>query len=376
MSGQAPGLSNHDGPQAMSGRFWRYAAIWLLLLGTVFLGDRLVRGLLLTGSQPRAVTARGDLAELERSTVALFEAVSPAVVYIFTEGQRGRGEGERRGGAGSGFIWDAAGHIVTNFHVVDGAERIGVRLDGGTVIAASLSGVAPDHDLAVLRLADNRASLQPISIGRSADLKVGQQVFAIGNPFGLSRSLTTGIISALDRRLPTGSGREIAGAIQTDAAINPGNSGGPLLDSAGRLIGVNTAILSGSGAFAGIGFAVPVDTVNRVVPKLIRDGKVPRPGIGIAVAPDEAAGRLGIAGLMILEVRPGSAAAAAGLRGIDRRDNGSGDVILAVDGKPVRTLGQFALELEKAGIGKRVELTILREGRQQTVSVEVRDIGS
>ncbi|MBM3492457.1 MAG: trypsin-like serine protease [Alphaproteobacteria bacterium] len=360
----------------MRQRFWRYAIVWLLLLASVFLADRLVRGLLLTGNEPRAITPRGELAELERSTVALFEAVSPSVVYIFTEGQRGRGETERRGGAGSGFLWDAAGHVVTNHHVVEGAGRIGVRLDGGTVIEASLVGLAPDHDLAVLRLADNRANLRPIPIGRSAELKIGQQVFAIGNPFGLSRSLTTGIISALDRRLPTASGREIAGVVQTDAAINPGNSGGPLLDSAGRLIGVNTAILSASGQFAGIGFAVPVDAVNRVVPRLIRDGRVPRPGIGISVAPDEVAGRLGVAGLVVVEVLPGSAAAAAGLRGVSRRDNGLGDVILAVNGSPVRSLGQFAGELERAGVGARVKLSVLREGRELIVVVEVRDIGN
>lgn len=175
--------------------------------------------------------------------------------------------------------------MVTNHHVVEGATRVAVRLDSGEAVPARVIGFAPNSDLAVLRLSENRAALRPIPIGTSDDLKVGQSVYAIGNPFGLTRSLSTGVISALERRLPAGSGREIAGVIQTDAAINPGNSGGPLLDSAGRLIGVNTAILSGSGSFAGIGFAVPADTVNRIVPKLIRDGRVPTPASASAWRP-------------------------------------------------------------------------------------------
>ncbi|BBK43190.1 hypothetical protein STVA_32100 [Allostella vacuolata] len=200
----------------------------------------------------------------------------------------------------------------------------------------------------------------------------GQFAYAIGNPFGLARTLTTGVVSALDRRLPTASHREIAGVIQTDAAINPGNSGGPLLDSAGRLIGVNTAIISEGGGSAGIGFAVPVDTVNRVVPALIRDGRVPRPGIGIIALPEEAVP--GLPGIAIERVMPGSPAAGAGLRGADPRSGAIGDVIIAVDGRPVKTLGDLAAAVERAGVNGSVELTILRAGQRATFRVLVVDV--
>lgn len=360
----------------MNSRFTRYLIIWVLLIATVWIGDRFIRGVLLTADEPRPVTPRGELAPIERMTSELFANVAPSVAYIFTEVTPSSlfGAKESRGGAGSGFIWDRAGHVVTNFHVIQGASRVGVRLDTGEVIEAKVIGVAPDYDLAVVRLGVNRARLRPISIGTSADLKVGQMVFAIGNPFGLSRTLTTGIISALNRRLPTATGREIVGVIQTDAAINPGNSGGPLLDSSGRLIGVNTAIISGSGTSAGIGFAVPVDIVNWVVPQLIRRGKVPRPGIGIATADEATAARLGIVGLVIVEVVPGSAAARAGLKGIDLRAERLGDIITHVDGKPVQTIAEFATALTKAGIGNNVTLTVVRDGRERSVNVNVMDI--
>jgi 2-alkenal reductase len=263
---------------------------------------------------------------------------------------------------------------VTNFHVIQGARRVRARLDSGEAVDARVVGVAPDYDLAVVRLAETRAGFRPIPIGSSAELEVGQAVFAIGNPFGLSRTLTTGIISALDRRLPTASRREIRGVIQTDAAINPGNSGGPLLDSAGRLIGVNTAIVSGSGSSAGIGFAVPVDIVNQVVPRLIREGKVPRPGIGILVAEEALGARLGLDGLVIAEVLRGSAAERAGLVGLDPRLGRVGDVITQVNDRPVRTVAEFAAALEHAGIGSEVELTVLRDGRLRAVRVTVSDI--
>ncbi|MCC7273985.1 MAG: trypsin-like peptidase domain-containing protein [Alphaproteobacteria bacterium] len=358
----------------MQSRFVRYMLIWLLLLATIYLGEGLVRSLWLVGDVPRVVAARGELAPLEQNTIALFENASPSVAYIFTEGAvvttpQGR---SRQNGAGSGFVWDAAGHVVTNFHVVDQAKRVRVRLFDGTTVEARVVGTAPDHDLAVVRLADTRAGVRPIPIGRSADLKVGQSAYAIGNPYGLARTLTTGVVSALDRRLPTASHREIAGVIQTDAAINPGNSGGPLLDSAGRLIGVNTAIISESGSAAGIGFAVPVDTVNRVVPALIRDGRVPRPGIGISALPEDAAPDL--PGIGVERVLAGSPAAGAGLRGTDRRSGVVGDVIVAADGVPVRSLGDLALALERAGIGKTIELTVLRDGQRIVVRVPVVDI--
>ncbi len=352
----------------------RIMLLWAMVIVTLWLGHMIYRDLFLTADTPRAITARGELAQFERLNIELFERLAPSVAYIFVQGQRGGLFSRADGGAGSGFIWDAAGHVVTNHHVIEGATRVAVRLDSGEAIPATVVGVAPDYDLAVLRLREHTTGLQPIPVGTSHDLKVGQAVLAIGNPYGLSRTLTTGIISALDRRLPTDSGREVVGVIQTDAAINPGNSGGPLLDSAGRLIGVNTAIISGSGASAGIGFAVPVDVVNRVVPQLIANGKAARPGIGISAASEEAAARLGIDGIVIVEVLPGGAAAAAGLRGVDPVTQGLGDVITHVEGTRVRTIAELAAELDRIGIGKRAELTVVRDGNPRQVSVAVMDI--
>ncbi|HEY5718949.1 MAG TPA: trypsin-like peptidase domain-containing protein [Gammaproteobacteria bacterium] len=357
----------------MPNSFTKILVLWLLLIASLWLGLQLYRDLVLTADTPRAVTARGSLAEFEQLNTEIFARISPSVAYIFTESPSGL-FGGGNGGAGSGFIWDAAGHVVTNFHVIEGASRVAVRLDSGEAIPASVVGVAPDYDLAVLRLRDYRSGLQPIPVGSSADLRVGQAVLAIGNPYGLTRTLTTGIISALGRRLPTDTGREIAGVIQTDAAINPGNSGGPLLDSAGRLIGVNTAIISGSGASAGIGFAVPVDVVNRVVPQVIANGKAARPGIGISAADEALAARLGIDGIVVMEVVPGGSAARAGLRGVDRVAQALGDVITHVDGNRVRTLAELALELERVGIGNSARLTVLRDGREVSVAVTVIDI--
>jgi 2-alkenal reductase len=360
----------------MKDRFGRYALIWVLLLATIWLGDRFIRSVVLTADQPRTVTPRGELAEIERHRIALFESAAPAVVYLFTEGPGpGRG-GEHRAGAGSGFVWDGAGHVVTNHHVIAGATRVRVRLDSGAAIEAKVIGSAPDQDLAVVQLAETRERLRALPIGSSSDLKVGQSVFAIGNPFGLNRSLTTGIISALDRRLPTSSNREIAGATQIDAAINPGNSGGPLLDSSGRLIGVTTAILSDTGSFAGVGFAVPVDVVNRIVPGLIRDGRVPRPGIGIMAAPEEATARLGVIGVVVAQVQPNSSAAQAGLRGINRTTGALGDVITHVDGRPIHSIADLAAQLERVGVGNSAELTVVRDGRSRAVLVGVFDIAS
>jgi S1-C subfamily serine protease len=360
----------------VSDRMTRLLVIWALAIATLWVGTPFVRDLLLTADEPRIVTPRGELADFERVSTDLFDAAAPAVVYIFTQsGSRGPLNAQtRKGGAGSGFIWDGAGHVVTNFHVVQGADRIAVRLDSGEAIPAKIVGAAPDYDLAVLKLSRVPGGLKPIPVGTSADLKVGQAVFAIGNPFGLSRSLSTGIISALGRHLPTASGREIDGAIQTDAAINPGNSGGPLLDSAGRLIGINTAIVSESGSSAGVGFAVPVDVVNRVVPRLIKDGKFPRPGIGIALVSEEASARLGRPGIIIAQVLPGSSAEGAGLEGIDRRTGRLGDVITEVNGQRVRSITELAAALDKAGIGNEVELTVVRDRRERSVRLKVMDI--
>ncbi len=360
----------------MLDRFSRFIVIWLLILLTLWLGDWFVRDLLLVAYEPRAVSPRGALTPGEQHTVELFETVSPSVVYIVTQD---RLDGfffrqRNRVGTGSGFIWDSAGHVVTNYHVLENADRILVRVDDRETVGASLVGAAPDYDLAVVRLERGRTSLRPIPIGTSEDLNVGQAVYAIGNPFGLSRTLTTGVISALNRRLPTDTAREIRGVIQTDAAINPGNSGGPLLDSAGRLIGVNTAILSETGTSAGIGFAVPVDVVNRVVPELISRGKVATPGIGIVALSEELTARLGINGVVVEGVVAGLPADRAGLVGIDRRRRELGDVITHVNGVPVDSVAELAAELQKVGVDGEAVLTVVRDGREREVRLPVVDI--
>jgi S1-C subfamily serine protease len=315
----------------------------------------------------------------EKATIALFERARDSVVYISTR-QEVRDLWTRNvfsvpRGTGSGFIWDGAGHVITNMHVIEGASEATVRLADGRDYEASLVGVSAAHDLAVLRIAVKGKTPPPLPLGASTELRVGQKVFAIGNPFGLDWTLTTGIVSALDRSLPTESGINIEHLIQTDAAINPGNSGGPLLDSSGRLIGVNTAIFSPSGASAGIGFAVPVDTVNRVVPQLIRTGKYARPMLGVDA--DEGVNqRLAqvhkVQGVVILRVRPNSAAAKAGLRAATIARNGSitpGDIIVAIQGQPVDTVGKLIGRLDDFKVGETIRLTVLRGGKRIEVRV-------
>jgi 2-alkenal reductase len=358
----------------MRDRFGLILVAVLVVLG-LFVAKPYVDRVLLSASTPRAIEPRGDLAEAERSTIAIFERVSPSVVQIAgrSEGPASslEGEGVR---SGTGFIWDAAGHVVTNAHVVEGTTTVAVRLASGEVVQADTVGAAPNYDTAVIRLKNPRQLPPPLAVGTSSDLKVGQFAYAIGNPFGLDQSLTTGIISALKRRLPTSGGREIVGVIQTDAAINPGNSGGPLLDSAGRLIGMNTAIFSPTGAYAGVGFAVPVDVVNRVVPELIRTGRVPTPGIGIVAAHEAISTRMGVEGVVVIRTAPGSPASRAGLRGVDPAGV-IGDVIVGANGEKVRRLADLTDQLEKIGVGRTVELTILRDSRTVTVPVEIVDIG-
>jgi 2-alkenal reductase len=365
-------------------RFLRIALAAALVLLALFVAQPYVTSLLFSADTPRTVTPRGDLAPAEASTVALFERAAPSVVYVFARPRQGAlsfdpETGERRQGGGeqtgSGFVWDAAGHIVTNNHVIQGGGEIQVRLSTGEVVPATVAGTAPNYDLAVLRLGRVSTAPPPLAIGTSADLKVGQFVYAIGNPFGLDHTLTTGVVSALQRRLPTAEGRELSGVIQTDAAINPGNSGGPLLDSAGRLIGVNTAIFSPSGASAGIGFAIPVDVVNRVVPNLIRTGRTPTPGIGIVAASEDAAARLGIDGIVVVRVLPGSPAAAAGLHGVDPVTGDLGDIIMGVNGRPVRRLAELTAALEASGLGRSVSLQVERDGRAVTIPVTPADMG-
>jgi 2-alkenal reductase len=362
----------------MGDRLTRFIILALLIVLGVYVGKPYVDRMLFSASTPRAVTPRGTLSDLERTSIELFERVSPSVVQVV--GRAGTmqpltdDDDGVPGQSGSGFVWDAAGHIVTNDHVVEGAGALAVRFASGEVLPAQVIGTAPNYDLAVLRVNDTRALPSPIAVGTSDDLKVGQWVFAIGNPFGLDQSLTTGIISALKRRLPTSGGREIVGVIQTDAAINPGNSGGPLLDSAGRLIGMNTAIFSPTGAYAGVGFAVPVDVVNRVVPELIRTGRVPTPGIGIVAAHEAISTRMGVEGVVVIRTAPGSPASRAGLRGVDPAGV-IGDVIVGANGEKVRRLADLTDQLEKIGVGRTVELTILRDSRTVTVPVEIVDIG-
>jgi S1-C subfamily serine protease len=326
------------------------------------------------GEAPREVTPRGPLASDEQRTVDLFRTLSPSVVNVTVQAG-GRGFSDEQGtGSGTGFVWDEAGHIVTNAHVIEGAQAIRVRFGTGETYEAEIVGVAPNADLAVLRIAAPNLP-PPLPLGTSSDLQVGQSVLAIGNPFGLDQTLTTGVISALRRQLQAPDGREIANVIQTDAAINPGNSGGPLIDSAGRLVGVNTAIYSPSGASAGIGFAIPADTVNRVVPMLIRDGRVPIPVIGVQLASEEAVARAGLEGLVILRTLDGSPAERAGLRGVNERTGELGDIIVAAEGEKVRALGDLSNVLERLGIGGTVTLTILRDGSQESVKVGIADGG-
>ncbi len=331
--------------------------------------------------EPRAVAPRGALAPDEQATIDLFEKARGSVVFITTQARVvniwTRDAFNVPRGSGSGFVWDDKGHVVTNNHVVSGAAGARVRLSDGRDASASLVGVSPSHDLAVIRV-DVSNPPAPLPIGSSNDLRVGQKTFAIGNPFGLDWTLTTGIISALDRSLPSEDGRTlIEHLIQTDAAINPGNSGGPLLDSAGRLIGVNTAIFSPSGASAGVGFAVPVDTVNRVVPQLVARGKYVRPALGVEV--DEALNRvitqrLGTEGVAVLRVTPGSGAASAGLQGVQTQPDGTivpGDVIVAVDGDKVDSVARLLNRLDEHQVGDTVRLTVLRKGARTDVTVKL-----
>jgi 2-alkenal reductase len=329
----------------------------------------------LRDAQPREVAPRGALLADEAAVVRLFETASPSVAYITTETVQRNVFGEGVGqGAGSGFVWDAQGHVVTNFHVVEGARRVFVQLDAGKPVEAELIGAAPEYDLAVVRLLKAPRELRPLPLGSSRDLKIGQTVYAIGNPFGLSRTLTRGIVSALDRELPTANYREVLGVIQTDAAINPGNSGGPLLDSAGRLVGVNSAIRSTSGSSSGIGFAIPADLVNRVVPALISKGRAPLPGIGITPVRPDLVARASVSGVVIAEVARGTPAAAAGLQPLNRRSGDLGDVIVAVNGRSIETLSTFVAELDRAGIDAQVELTLRRGERERKVRVKVIDL--
>ncbi len=326
--------------------------------------------------KPRPVTPAAELSADERATIAVFERAAKSVVFIAnTAIQRdiwSFNVMEVPQGSGTGFVWNKQGHIVTNFHVIYGADAIKVTLSDRSEHQAKLVGADPDHDLAVLQIQTADGALEPLLIGASHDVRVGQKVLAIGNPFGLDHTLTTGVVSALGRTIKSLSNRTIEGVIQTDAAINPGNSGGPLLDSIGRLIGVNTQIVSPSGAYAGIGFAVPVDTVNRIVPELIKHGKMIQPGLGVSLVPDALARRWGIKGLIIGKVSRGGSADRAGLRGARETTTGRielGDIILSIDGKPVETTDHLMDIMDRHKVGDRVTVEVLRSNKRQSIDV-------
>ncbi|MCP4847479.1 MAG: PDZ domain-containing protein [Verrucomicrobiaceae bacterium] len=330
-----------------------------------------------TAINPRAVSPRGDLGSDEQATIEIFEAASPSVVFITTANFRrdyfSQNIHKIPRGTGSGFIWDKAGHIVTNYHVIQGADQATVTLWDNSTWDAKVVGTEPDKDLAVLKIQITLDRTTPIKIGTSHDLRVGQKALAIGNPFGLDQTLTTGVISALGREISSVTRHPIVGVIQTDAAINPGNSGGPLLDSAGRLIGINTAISSPTGADSGIGFAVPVDTVNRIVPQLIEHGKVIKPGLGINLANDSfVRNNLKTTGILVLNVIPGSGAEKAGIEATKQTANGRtilGDIIKEIDGRVVENSTDLFRILDNQSVGDTISVTVERNGKKRKLKV-------
>ena len=318
------------------------------------------------------------LLEDEANTVAVFDAASPSVVNIESVTFQRRGYSlnvmKMQQGVGTGFVWDLDGHVVTNAHVVAGGGKFIVTLSDGTSSTALLVGTDPSKELALLRMLDPGSGLKTIPRGRSSDLRVGQKVLAIGNPFGLDQTLTVGVVSAMDREIEAVNGRTIMGVIQTDAAINPGNSGGPLLDSHGRLIGINSAIVSPSGSSAGIGFAVPVDIMLRVVPDLIVHGQVQRAGLGVRILSDQLSARHGIEGVVIASVPRGSPAERAGLQGLRRTAQGAtvlGDVIVGVGGQRVRDSNELANGLAPLGGGAHTQISLLRGERTIDLKVDL-----
>ncbi len=338
-----------------------------------------------TAGGTNGAPAGGDASRLrpeERNTIAIYREVSPSVVSVANRalvrgGFLGLTVYEVPRGSGSGFVWDRKGHIISNYHVIHQASAISVTFPDGDCFEARVVGVDPDHDLAVLRIDAPPEKLVPVRAGVSRDLQVGQSVLAIGNPFGLDTTLTVGIVSALGRAITSLTGRRIEDVIQTDAAINPGSSGGPLLDSRGDLIGINTAIMSPSGAYAGIGFAVPADTISRIVPQLIERGRVSRAGLGVYLLPDHILRKAGQQGAAILDVQPGGPAAAAGLQGVAQAGDGRfvlGDVVIAIDGRPVRSVEDLLAALDRRRPGETATLTCRRGRRERQVQVRLVEI--
>jgi S1-C subfamily serine protease len=379
-------MSNYNDRPTQRQPSGAFAGLFLILLLAALIGFAVWRFWPVAGNglnpaaEPQPVAPRGSLSEVERQNIEVYQQMAPSVVHV-TNLVEGRGFSlnlqEIPQGTGSGFIWDEDGHIVTNYHVVKGATAARVLLADQSSYEAKNVWAYPDKDIAVIWIQAPKSKLHRILVGSSHDLKVGQVTYAIGNPFGLDQTMTTGIVSALDREIQSATGRPIRGLIQTSAPINPGNSGGPLLDSGGRLIGMTTAIVSPSGAFAGIGFAIPVDEINQVVPQLIQHGKVIRPILGIQVAKDQVAEQLGIEeGVLILRVVPNGPAAEAGLRGTSQDRSGHiqlGDVIVAIDGKPVKNSNDLYNLMEQHKVGDAVTVTVLRDGERQDFKVTVQE---
>ncbi|XP_057515331.1 protease Do-like 1, chloroplastic [Amaranthus tricolor] len=323
------------------------------------------------------VTTPRKLQSDELATVRLFQENTPSVVYITNLATKQDvftlDVFEVPQGSGSGFVWDAQGHIVTNYHVIRGASDLRVTLADQATYEAKVVGYDQDKDVAVLRIDAPKEKLRPIPIGISADLLVGQKVFAIGNPFGLDHTLTTGVISGLRREISSAAtGRPIQDVIQTDAAINPGNSGGPLLDSSGNLIGINTAIYSPSGASSGVGFSIPVDTVAGIVDQLVKFGKVTRPILGIKFAPDQSVEQLGVSGVLVLDAPPDGPAGKAGLLSTKRDAYGRlilGDIITSVNGKKVTNGSDLYRILDNCKVGDKVTVEVLRGDHQEKIPV-------
>ena len=341
--------------------------------------DRVSAGTLDT---PKLLNKENDVKPIriitaEEATIEIFKEAAPSVCFINTSNIKtdyyGRNVYEQPSGSGSGFIWDKSGHIVTNYHVIKGASKATITLSNHKAYEAKLIGIEPNKDLAVLKIDAPRSELKPVTTGISNDLLVGQHVYAIGNPFGLDQTLTTGVISALGREIQSLTGRPIRDVIQTDAAINPGNSGGPLLDSQGDLIGVNTQIYSPSGASAGIGFSIPVDEVKWVVPDLIKFGEVRRPILGISLVPSQYANDFGVKeGVMVADVIKGGPASKAGIQSLRRLRNGAvgnGDIITGLNDTKISDYDDLILALEKYNPGDQVSLSILRDNKRINIAL-------
>lgn len=338
------------------------------------------------GGSSKAPNEAVMLLENEKNTVDVFEQSAASVVNVSNLRLARRGFFDLDpmtipAGAGSGFVWDDEGHIVTNFHVIASGDSFLISFHNDpTQYEATLVGAEPRRDVAVLKLKDKPKNLKPVKIGTSQNLKIGQKAMAIGNPFGLDHTITAGIISATNRKIDGIGNVKIPGMIQTDASINPGNSGGPLFDSGGNVIGMNTMIFSHSGTSAGVGFAVPIDTVKQLVPQLIKHGKIIRPGLGIGVLPDHIRRRFGIEkGIVITTVDPNAGAGKAGLKGVHQDRRGRylvGDVVLAIDGKPVDSFDDIFHVLEGYSVGDEVEVTYLREDKERKAKVRLTEISS